>query len=219
MHEIELCNVLTLSWRWNYLVVNIFSTYHSESRTEVAIPTTITRRRTRQHVEFDRLWSCASQQGMHNDNLPKDWITAFEKFLCRLSITQNKPILFSHFVEKGKNSLMFICYSICFLILLNEFIQIITYSYYVKWHQITARHLKNFLVPRLHFPARKKVTTQQEDFKNNCKPAEFSIFKMHGQEEPCRSYSINLYHCRMAKIKTIISIIQNWDTFYLGFIH
>ena len=173
LHEIELCNVLTLSWRWNYLVVNIFPTYHSESRTEVAIPTTITRRRTRQHVEFDRLWSCASQQGMHNDNLPKDWITAFEKFLCRLSITQNKPILFSHFVEKGKNSLMFICYSVCFLILLNEFIQIISYSYYVKWHQITARHLKNFLYPgsisqqEKRLPRNRKIsrtTVNQQNF-------------------------------------------------------
>ena len=179
MHEIELCNdVLTLSWRWNYLVVNIFPTYHSESRTEVAIQTTITRRRTRQHVEFDRLWSCASQQGMHNDNLPKDWITAFEKFLCRLSITQNKPILFSHFVEKGKNSLMFICYSICFLILLNEFIQIITYSYDVKLHQITTRHQRNFFpYTQAPFLSSKKVSTLQEDFKNNYNQLKFQFYK------------------------------------------
>ena len=39
---------------------------------------------------------------------------------------------------------------------------------------------------------------------------------MHGQEEPCRSYSINLYHCRIAKIRTTIFIIQNRDIFYLG---
>ena len=157
LHEIELCNVLTLSWRWNYLVVNIFTTYHSESRTEVAKPTTMTRRRTRQHVEFDRLWSCASQQGMHNDNLPKDWITAFESFCVGCRSHRINQFYFHICNVKGKNSLTFICYSVFFRILLNEFIQIITYSYDVKLHQITARHLRNFF-PRTQapFPSKKK---------------------------------------------------------------
>ena len=157
---------------------------------------------------------------MHNDNLPKDWITAFESFCVGCRSHRINQFYFHICNVKGKNSLTFICYSVFFRILLNEFIQIITYSYDVKLHQITARHQRNFfLVPRLHFPARKKVTTQQEDFKNNCKPVEISIFKMHGQEEPCRSYSINLYHCRIAKLRATILIIRNWDTFYLAFIH
>ena len=111
-----------------------------------------------------------------------------------------------------------------FCILPHTFKRIYSNYYIFLRCKIASNHRKTpkklfFLVPRLHFPARKKVTTQQEDFKNNCKPVEISIFKMHGQEEPCRSYSINLYHCLIAKLRATILIIRNWDTFYLAFIH